>query len=152
MKSKLAVVFICAVAISGCEKARLDAEIKRLCAKDGGIKIYETVSLPSTRFNEWGQVDFFRPSLGENALGLDYLFKFERQLYAKGNPEMSRTHYQVIRRADGKLLGETVLYARGGGDVPSPMHDSSFHCPEVREAGSNALLMKIFTKVSGGEK
>ncbi|MBP9101513.1 MAG: hypothetical protein KBF68_09110 [Nitrosomonas sp.] len=38
------------------EKARLDREVKRLCAIDGGIKVYETVKLPAERFGkDWGR-------------------------------------------------------------------------------------------------
>ena len=41
---------------SGPSKSELDAEVKRLCAIDGGIKVYETVTLPSERFDEHGNV------------------------------------------------------------------------------------------------
>ena len=40
----------------GCEKARLDQQVKELCAKDGGIKVYETVKLPPERFDQWGLI------------------------------------------------------------------------------------------------
>jgi hypothetical protein len=32
-----------------------DNLVDELCAKDGGVKVYETVILPKERFNEWGQ-------------------------------------------------------------------------------------------------
>ena len=38
------------------EKERLDREVKRLCAIDGGIKVYETVKLPAERFDQYGQI------------------------------------------------------------------------------------------------
>ena len=38
------------------EKARLDREVKRLCAIDGGITVYETVKLPAERFDGYGQI------------------------------------------------------------------------------------------------
>ena len=53
----------------------LDAEVRRLCAIDGGIRVYEQVKLPAERFNQWGQINFYRPDQGENALGAGYLFK-----------------------------------------------------------------------------
>lgn len=132
------------VVLSGCEKWRLDEEVRQLCAKDGGVKVYETVKLQSERFNQWGQINLYDPTQGENALGPDYLFKHEIHYYRRGNPEMSREHYQVVRRSDGKLLGETILYGRGGGDMPGPWHDTSFSCPEPLVAGPNALLKNIF--------
>ena len=33
-----------------------DAEVRRLCEKDGGIKVYETVKLPAERFDEYGRI------------------------------------------------------------------------------------------------
>jgi hypothetical protein len=57
---------------------------------------------------------------------------------------MSRTHLQVVRRADRKLLGETVLYGRGGGDMPGPRRDSTFVCPPYVDADDVALLKRIF--------
>lgn len=125
-------------------KSELDAEVKRLCAIDGGIKVYETVKLPADKFNEYGQINFYHPTQGENTLGPEYLFKQETTYYRQGNPEMSRSHYQVIRRSDNKLLGETILYGRGGGDLPGPWHDSSFRCPDPVEGEPNALLKSIF--------
>ena len=35
---------------SGPSKSELDAEVKRLCAIDGGIKVYERVALPEEKF------------------------------------------------------------------------------------------------------
>jgi hypothetical protein len=144
MKTGWIYVLTAALLLSACEKARLDQQVKELCAKDGGIKVYETVKLPAEKFNQWGQPNFFNPTQGENALGPDYLFKREIHYYRRGNPEMSREHYQVIRRSDNRLLGETILYGRGGGDMPGPWYDSSYSCPKPLEAGPNMLLKSIF--------
>lgn len=122
----------------------LDAEVKRLCAIDGGIKVYETVKLPADKFNQWGQVNFYNPTRGENSLGEQYIFKSETKYYQKGNPELWRSHYQVIRRLNGKLLGESISYSRRGGDVSGPWHESSYGFPEER--GDIQLLMKVFQK------
>jgi hypothetical protein len=138
--------------LGGCEKARLDEEVKRLCAKDGGIKAYETVKLPPEKFNQWGQPNFYDPTQGENALGPEYSYKFDIHYYRTGNPQMSRYHIQVIRRSDGKLLGEAISYGRGGGDVPSPMHDSTFSCPSSNEASEIALFKQIFPMPSKERK
>jgi hypothetical protein len=40
------------------EKDRLDREVKRLCAIDGGITVYETVKLPAERFDGYGQIAY----------------------------------------------------------------------------------------------
>lgn len=51
----LALQFVTAC-ISGPSKGQLDDEVKRLCAIDGGIKVYETVKLPAERFDKYGQI------------------------------------------------------------------------------------------------
>lgn len=123
-----------------------DRQVRELCAKDGGVKVYEPVKLPTERFDKWGMVDFYRPTQGENALGTDYIFRLDVHYYQRGNPEMSRWHYQIIRRSDNKLLGETILYGRGGGDLPGPWHDSSFRCPDPNKAGEVSLIRQVFLK------
>lgn len=38
------------------QKAKLDDEVRRLCAIDGGIKVYETAKLPADRFEKDGSI------------------------------------------------------------------------------------------------
>jgi hypothetical protein len=130
--------------LAGCEKHRLDEQVKELCAKDGGVKVYEVVRMPRSEFTEFGLPLEFRPSRGEQALGPDYLFRVDRSYYRADSPEMSRSHYTVVRRSDNKVLGETVIYGRGGGDIPSPMHESSSFCPPLNEADVDTLLKSVF--------
>lgn len=130
-----------------------DAEINQLCVIDGGVKVYETVRLPSERFNQWGQIDFYDPTGGENSLGESYVFKRERRWIKKSESEsgvtMLRTYMAVYRKADGKLLGESVRYGRGGGDLPGPWHPSNYSCPPVSEVGDIAFLRKLFVAEGG---
>jgi hypothetical protein len=120
MKVALLILATSSMALSGCEKDRLDEQVRELCAKDGGVKVYETVSLSAESFESDGRLKFFRPSLGEAALGSDYLYKKSTHYFRKGDPVMFKSHYQIIRKQDGKLLGEAVFYSRGGGDLPGP--------------------------------
>ena len=138
---------LCAVAIAGCvrEKDRLDEEVRQLCAKDGGIKVYEQVKLPVDRFNKYNFINFYHPTSKE-PLGPEYIFESKTDYYRKGNPEMWRNYYRVIRRSDGKVLGESATYSRRGGDLPGPWHDSSFGCPE--HGGDASLLKQIFVKAN----
>ena len=129
--------------LAGCEQGRLDKQVRELCAKDGGIKVYETVKLPPDKFDKWGMVNFYRPTQGENALGPDYQFKEERSYFRRGNPEMWSIHTQIVRRSDGRLLSEAKIYIRRGGDLPGPWHDSSFSCPEPRDV---SLIEKTFVR------
>jgi len=153
MKALISILLLIPI-FSSCaspSKSELDAEVKRLCAIDGGIKVYEMVKLPSDRFNEYGQINFYHPTRGESTLGSEYIFKQETYYYRQGSPEMSRSHYEIIRRTDKKLLGELIRYGRGGGDLSGPWHDSSFSCPDPKEGALNTLLKSIFVKQIGSQ-
>lgn len=124
------------------DKHLADAKVRRLCEIDGGIKVYETVKLPPEKFNKWGQVNFYNPTQGDNALGSTYLYSSKEEYLQRGNPRVIRYHIQVVRKSDEKLLGESISYVRGGGDLPNPGNGSSFHCP--RAWGDIALMSNIF--------
>ncbi len=123
--------------MSGCAKYRIDSQVRELCAQDGGIRVYETVTLPPDKFLEGGDINFFYPTRGENALGEEYVYYSDKTEYIKREPrgdlfelQMSRYHTKVFRRVDRKLLGELVVYGRSGGDVPGWWHPSSFYMPK----------------------
>jgi hypothetical protein len=129
----------------------LDSEVRDRCAIDGGINVYETVALPPERFNQWGQIGFYRPTQGENALGPEYSLQWDRR-FLKGGPDgdgarLTRTHVLVIRKSDSKLLSELIVYGRGGGDVPGPWHPSSYTCPNI-PGGEITLFKRTFVNAS----
>ena len=136
--------------LAGCTtftQIRLDAEVDRRCREDGGLKIYETVPTAPENFDKYGDLKFFDITQHENALGPEYRFIDKDTFYYGGwaapnqtggllSPSMRQAHYQVIRRADGKLLGETISYHRYGGDpgwattLTPGAPESSYVCPE----------------------
>ena len=103
-------------------KWRADVQVKELCAKDGGVKVYETVTLLPEMFDKWGN-----PILGES-----YLMKTEKQYIQRGFflPDIWKLNLRIIRRSDNKLLGYSVSYTRFGGDPIGPWHGSSYSCPK----------------------
>ena len=111
-----------------------DAELDLLCAIDGGIRVYETVMLSPDKLNKYGQINFYRPTLGESALGSEYTYKRDFRYYRKGDPAvqgihvigMKRHNIQVTRKTDMKLLGEVVMYYRVGSDFPDHWYYSSY--------------------------
>jgi hypothetical protein len=129
--------------LAGCEKHRLDEQVKELCAKDGGVKVYETVTLPKDVFTEYGDLKFYRATQGENALGPEYVFVTEVTEIKSGNPELKRIAFRIVRRSDRVTLGESVSYARGGGDMPGPWHSSTFQCPD-KDVGEGFLMRGVF--------
>lgn len=129
--------------LSGCEQHRLDQQVKELCAKDGGIKVYETVTLPSENFDQWGNVkiNIKKYSKPDDA----YYLEMDTQFLRKGNPTLVRMVARAVRNSDGKVLGESVRYGRGGGDIPGPWHPSSYTCPEISQS-QPSLESSVFLK------
>ncbi|SER25823.1 hypothetical protein SAMN05421690_10154 [Nitrosomonas sp. Nm51] len=119
-----------------------DAEVRRLCEKDGGIRVYETVTLPVERFNKYGQILVPAKRLAKPED--KFYYESFQNYFRKGNPDIYQLHTKVYRKTDSKLLGESISYVRRGGDMPGPWHPSSFSCPE--EAGLNNLNKQIFIK------
>lgn len=141
---------IAALVFSACavpNKMATDAEVRQLCALDGGIKIYETVKLSPDKFDHYGNVNI--PSKNDMNESDEYYYVREITYLKKGDPEMWRTHVIIIRRKDEKVLGELIRYTRRGGDIPGPWHPSSFVCPDI-EKTSPSLEKSIF--IQGDEK
>lgn len=123
------------------EKDRLDREVKRLCAIDGGIKVYETVKLSAERFDRYGQISI--PYKENVKTGDEYYYESSTIYLIRGNPELVKYRYEVYRQFDGKLLGEIINYSRRGGGIPGPWHVIAFRCPKETDADLNK---KIFIK------
>lgn len=129
--------------VSNGVKAHYDRQVREMCAKDGGVRVYETVRLPKERFDEFGS---FRIPAKQNAKAGDgYYYEWRDRNYREGNPTIRRDHSLVIRKSDGKLLGEAISYVRLGGDLPGPWEvGTSFRCPENTDITD--LNKQIFAK------
>lgn len=130
-------------------KWRADRQVDELCAKDGGIAVYEQVTLPKERFNNLGQ-----PQLPDKKYvkpGDEY-FSTWLTNDISGNSNTGpinalvifRSEHNYFRKSDEKILGRLVTYARRGGDPIGPWHPSHYSCKfEIN------LLSKIFIKSNG---
>lgn len=116
-----------------------------MCAKDGGVRVYETARLSAEKFDELKRVNFVLPDKTRAQAADEYYSETDRHYYRRGNPEVSRRHYRIIRRSDQKILGELVFYGRGGGDLPGPWHGSSFTCPNPTQVRFES---EIFVKAN----
>lgn len=115
-------------------KSQADAMVRELCAKDGGIKVYEVVKLSPQEYRN------FRITSKNLAKPNDEYYYIWNVHYIKRSRgdfddlEIWRDHIRFFRRADSKLLGESIGYSRRGGDPPGPWHPSSFGCPKAISA------------------
>jgi len=146
----LLLVGLLATALGGCEKYELDRRMEELCKQDGGVHVYETVTLPPEMFDPEGYpFPGWRQRTEENRLDPEYRFVRQTTYLKKGEPlkgegQLIRNSWKVIRRSDGKLLGESVLYGRSGGDFISFDHFTSKSCPS--QVGNATVIQAVFIK------
>ncbi|MBZ0132964.1 MAG: hypothetical protein K8F53_10165 [Rhodocyclaceae bacterium] len=146
MKTFLSLVLMTAsLFLAGCEKARLDQEVDRLCRLDGGIKVYETVKLSKEDYDEKRRIvfpQFIGLPEDKGRYGTNYIVVSKDSVLRDGNPSLRRSHIQVIRVSDKKVLGERINYTRFGGDMPNPFHPSSYACQNVID--NPGLIRQVF--------
>ena len=119
----------------GCEreKTRLDREVDRLCAIDGGVRIYEKVQLPAESFGPDGEVfpEHRDRPLDAGRYGPDYRLSIEVHVITSGNPSLKMTKTSFVRNSDRKVLATRITYSRHGGDFPGPWQPSAKSCLDI---------------------
>lgn len=125
-------IVLLVVGIGGCEarKAYYDWQVRRMCEKDGGVTVYERVTVTREEYERLGgshgQIPF--PEERAAPAGYPYVTNTTLTVLKEGYPEVRRSEALVKRRADGKVLARFVTYSRVGGDFPSWAHHSSKGC------------------------
>lgn len=135
-------------ALGGCERYALDQRMQELCAKDGGVKVYETVTLSASKYEELAKHATARNR--EDYFGPEYRLVEERRVLVgaendpeKGRGRLARSYQAIYRRSDGRLLGESVSYGRTGGDgLTFGFNPSSNHCPKPRVSLQKSVFLK----------
>jgi hypothetical protein len=114
------------------QQIRLDREVDRLCAIDGGVHIYEVVRLPKENFGPDGEVfpQYRHLPSDSGRFGTEYVDRLTSTVLVAGNPSLHRSTISIFRRSNNKLLGEVVVYGRRGGDGPGLSEPSSHICPK----------------------
>ena len=131
-RPSIAFLVAVAVAVAGCtsEKDRLDAEAKRLCAIDGGIKVFETVTLPPEAFYENGLPKLVNNKEAELRWGYQKIFVQVNLTSTNDEPKLTRDEYKFIRTSDRKIIATSVIYRRLGGSWWGGLiHGDAYSCP-----------------------
>jgi hypothetical protein len=132
----------------GCEKFALDRQMEELCKIDGGVRIYETVTLPPDMFDERGDpFPGWRGRKLEDRVGSEFRYTSEVKYLKPGDPgkgegRLDRILTTIYRKADGKLMGEAVSYGRSGGDFIAYAHSTSNSCP--KQQSESDLIRGVF--------
>ncbi|MDB5814737.1 MAG: hypothetical protein JWN23_1854 [Rhodocyclales bacterium] len=154
IKTALIIGMLCA-ALTSCEKYELDRRMNEVCQKDGGVKVYETVKLPSEMFDPAGSV---KATLVQNdgksymLIAGAYAVKEDSLDLKSGDPlkgeaSLTRITLKVSRVADGKVLAEGVQYLRAGGDLIVIGHHTQAVCPN----GPLDINKKVFLQELGNK-
>ena len=148
---RLITITLAMLLLAGCEKYELDRRMEELCKKDGGVRVYETVKLPASMFDQNGDpFPGWRGRPEHARLGTDYRLLHKKLTLKDGDPDrgqglLAKDEWQVIRVTSGEILGEGVSYGRSGGDFIALGHFTSKSCPQ-QFGEAVAVVRAVFTK------
>ena len=123
--------------------------MEELCRKDGGVKVYETVTLPASEFETiWTYVttaksdaDYYGPAY--RAVSTREVLVGKNAKPGTGEGRLSRLYWAIYRRSDNHLLGEQVEYRRDAGDLFTfGFQPSSASCPHVDRGVARSIFVK----------
>ena len=138
--ARVAAIATLATALVGCmgwvpgRQAYWDAKVREMCEKDGGVTIYERVTLTESQYRDLGGTRGAVPVPDESSenRGAPFFARTTSREINASNPRVTRRETEIIRRADGKVLGKVVIYSRVGGDVPTGIgHATYFSCQDL---------------------
>ena len=120
-------------------KAYWDHQVKLMCEKDGGIKVYERVPIPREYIDKDGFIrirskpkNLAQPLDFEAKLTDAFYYEWVEEPIKQGSLAVGKSTFKAVRASDKKILGSMVVYSRSGGDFPTYAHPSSISCPDVR--------------------
>lgn len=143
---KWLIAFPLFLAMAGCSTPSqmiVDYKIDQLCAKDGGLHVYEREEMPKAvariapgksllKVGDTHYVDAPSVEIPDSSLG--------------SVSAITRDAIQLYRVSDGKLLAENISYVRTGGNFLGLYHPSVYRCPA--EWAKVSVVPAVF--VTGG--
>lgn len=137
-------IAILVVGIGGCEvhKAYYDWQVRKLCEKDGGVRVYERLSVSTETFASRGGDGgvMSLPDESERQRDVSAFQRVSSKVIKSGYVSIVRYETQVVRWSDSKVMGRLVIYSRSGGDFPFTASAPSYYqCPE----GNNDVVRQV---------
>ena len=148
----LIALLILAIGFYEGRKAYWDSNVREMCEKDGGVKIFEKLRISKADIDLLGRVD------GKIGVPIKALAHPNAPAYAElkitdlreWNPRVSRSESTIVRREDQAVVAKSVVYARSGGDFPTGLSEgTAFVCPDLKAITSD--LQRLFI-VEGDSK
>lgn len=135
----LVLLLLLAVAFFEGRKAYWDYQVREICKKDGGTKVFERVAIPHKYIDKDGFIQIpAKPSIPDKPLHFEArttdLFYYEMidEPIVSGSLAVGKHTFNVVRASDRKILATMIVYSRSGGDFPAFAHPSSFSCPDPK--------------------
>lgn len=133
------------IVLAGCspEVIYVDWKIDRLCAKDGGLRVFETAEAPRALLHEDGSLDLnvLQRTRPEDPYFLEHL----SETLKRRAPEIIRSEYRLWRSSDRKLIATTISYIRPTQNVGVPIFShQAYTCPSAGEL--YALATAVFSR------
>lgn len=132
-------------------KAYWDHQVKLMCEKEGGIKVYERMPIPREYIDKDGLIRIrSKPKNPAHPLAFEatptdtFYYEWIEESIKQGGLAVGRHNLKVYRASDKKVLGSMIVYSRSGGDFPTFAHPSSISCPDIQNRPD--LLNSIFIK------
>jgi hypothetical protein len=144
-------MLLAVVTLSGCmgwapgRQAYWDAQVKEMCDKDGGVKIFEKLRISKPDIDLLGRIDgkIAVPSKNSAHPNAPVYSELKITSIRDANPRVFRSESVIIRRADQTILARWVAYSRSGGDFPTGLSEgTSFNCPDLKAITSD--LQQLF--------
>ena len=142
-------VVVMAFLVCEMNKAFWDFRVRPMCEQDGGITVLHRVATPTKYLRADGDIIIpplpdppDRPPFNWEAHPDDsfYLVR-EVELLRDGFIKIRRHSTKIVDASSRAVLGEAVVYGRGGGDLPTGItHGSSFLCPKSLDLAKAVFL------------
>ena len=158
------IMLACVLLAAGCHSADITSKMKALCKLDGGVRVFESVTLPDSYFENvgggvrthssmtTGRTDgswFSRIGDDEYRVIWTETFIVGRKSLGYDHEEsLVRSHTGIYKWPEKRLLGEEVSYHHGYGTRFSfGFQPGGSSCPTPR----GSLLAGVFLKVNDGK-
>ncbi len=145
----LVLMIFLAVAFFEGRKAYWDYKVREMCAKDGGVKVYERIKINAEDYRRLNgaQGEIPIPERRSATTRAEYVSDTEITWIQRNSLEVYRTEATIRAVPGGRTLARYVNYARVGGDFPTFAHHSTFSCDQ----GYGSISKQIFI-IEGVEK
>ncbi len=133
------VLLLLAIGFFEGRKAYWDYQVRGMCDKDGGTKVFERVPIPPAYLDKDGIIRIpAKPSIPDRPLHFEakptdlLYYEIIDEPIVFGYLAVGKHTFNVVRTSDRKILATMIVYSRSGGDFPTFAHPSSFSCPDPK--------------------